>query len=66
MKRPILLAALLAAAALAAAPAAAAQGVIPIPAAEIPARGVCRIDGPITYTLHAPRGDGAAMSELGA
>ena len=66
MKRPILFATMLAAAALLTLSAARAGEAIPVPAAETPGQGVCRLDGPITYTLRAPRGAEGAMSELGA
>ena len=56
MKRPILFATMLAAAALLTLSAARAGEAIPVPAAETPGQGVCRLDGPITYTLRAPRG----------
>lgn len=65
MKQPIFLTSLLGAALLLAAFPAAAQPVIPVPAAEAAAAGVCRIDGPITYTIRTPRGTEAEAAALG-
>ena len=66
MKRNLMFSALLAAALLTEATTTAqSQAVIPIPASETQAVGVCRLDGPITYSFRAPRPLEAETAELG-